>query len=133
MNQNKTMKRIRLMLLVLLLLSQWAWGSLKSNNLLNFCSEYFGGSTNVEAIMQSGTCVGYVMGIIELHTSLKTQGHIAENLWCIPTAADNDQLIGTVFEYLETHPEQLHFSASTLVGTALVEAFPCNINDSLSE
>jgi hypothetical protein len=58
---------------------------------------------------------GYVMGIADSHSGVL----------CIQPGVNFGQLIDIVTQYLETHPAERHWSAATLVLTAIAQQFPC--------
>jgi hypothetical protein len=66
-----------------------------------------------------GFCVGYVVGVFE-------QARDSKEKICVPPKATESQLGRVVTKWLEKNPDKLHFSASSLVRTALIDAFPCN-------
>ena len=46
--------------------------------------------------------------------------------FCLPNGVTNGQLLEMTKKYLEDHPEQLHFIASSFLLEMIGEAFPCN-------
>ena len=65
---------------------------------------------------QQGYYDGFVSGV--LTTTTQTL--------CIPGDVKLSQLWDVFFNYLQNHPEQRQYSASSLVVTSIVQAFPCN-------
>lgn len=70
---------------------------------------------------QAGECLGFIEGVLDATTSYpQASTHI-----CFPNGSMSGTLIEIVTDYLDKHPENRHFSATSLVITALQEAFPC--------
>ena len=70
----------------------------------------------------NGLCYGYVTAIAEVaRGSDGLYGHHA----CLPEHTTRRQTVEIVKRYLEQHPEQRHYGASSLVAEALAGAFPC--------
>ena len=63
----------------------------------------------------NGLCYGYVTAIAEV--ARESDGLYGHHAW--------RQTVEVVKRYLEQHPEQRHYGASSLVAEALAEAFPC--------
>ena len=76
----------------------------------------------------AGSYVGYIQGLIDLHTDLSDPeiGIIETKLFCMPANSQPGQAFNAVIQYLEAHPEKRRFTASSLVATALWETFPCD-------
>lgn len=75
-----------------------------------------------------GAFVGYVQGFIDLHTDLSDDeiGIIKAPFFCPPRNTQLAQMLDAVMRYLEAHPEKRRFTGSSLVASALWEAFPCD-------
>lgn len=75
-----------------------------------------------------GTFSGYVQGFIDLHTDLSDReiGIIKAPFFCPPRNTQTAQMLDAVMRYLEVHPEKRRFTGSSLVASALWEAFPCD-------
>ena len=75
----------------------------------------------------AGSYTGYIQGLIDLHTDLSDReiGIIKNKVFCLPESARLDQAFVAVIRYLEAHPEKHDFTGSSLVASALWEAFPC--------
>ena len=65
-----------------------------------------------------GFCVGYVVGVIDQARDTKEE-------LCIPTEAIQSQVARVATKWFDSNPDRLHFSASSLVRTALNESYPC--------
>ena len=71
-------------------------------------------------------CSGYVTGIADYQDTLLAWSELDERYFCLPDDATTMQLVKVVTKYLNEHPEDLHLSASSEVGNALWNAFPCS-------
>ncbi len=76
----------------------------------------------------AGLYTGYIQGLIDLHRDLSDPeiGIIKLKVFCVPASAQSGQAFNIVIRYLEAHPEKHDFTASSLVASALWEAFPCD-------
>ena len=83
-----------------------------------------------------GQCVAYIAGVedgVDLERDLSTPQWDPKDvvlksprkLWCTPAKTVPQQLASVVIKHLQNHPEVLHNSASSEVGAAFREAFPC--------
>ena len=90
-----------------------AWES--GNDLLSKCEQ--------EGDFFEGVCVGYILGIMDGHDALIVWGELNEPTFCRPDGLSVRQVQAVVIKYLKEHPEDLHKVASSLVLTALTEAF----------
>ena len=72
-------------------------------------------------------CGGYIAGVSDAYAtpSGAHDGKLAVRSWCPPQDASLGQQTAVVSKWLDSHPEQWHFSAAVLVAQALAEAFPC--------
>jgi Rap1a immunity proteins len=66
---------------------------------------------------QSGSCIGYVMGVADALTSLR--------VICTPDHSTVGQMRDIVKNQLRAHPERRHLPAATEARLALQQAFPC--------
>jgi hypothetical protein len=124
-----TMKRKRLLLLVLLLVSQGVGATehthfFTGSTILKFCKAYVD-SKNVQDIADGNVCVGYVAGINDMKKTLLYWDDITKR-WCEPASVTASKLVRVYLKYLEEHPEKLLFPASDLLTFAFHDAFPCN-------
>jgi hypothetical protein len=78
-----------------------------------------------ESTFEIGICGGYLTGTAD---TLETVEVWTEPMGeaCIPSNATISQLIKVVVKHMQEHPENLHFTATSLVLTGLREAFPCD-------
>jgi hypothetical protein len=80
-----------------------------------------GNYTTQQAI--DGTfCRGYVAGAVDQMVALSLQ---TTTLYCIPSNADNDQILRVVLKYLKDNPATLNYPAAALISKAIIAAFPC--------
>jgi len=107
------MKQI-VMFLLLVLYSGIAFaGFFDGNKLLEDCE-----SSNA---IESVACIVYIAGVSDASQE-KTWDGLS---YCTPDNAAIKQYMKIVTKYLNEYPERLHYSAYTLVQSALLEAFPC--------
>jgi hypothetical protein len=79
----------------------------------------------LEQVRDSAYCVGYLNGMIEVHTILAGAGR-ARPQWCLPEAGiSNAEAQKVIIKWADDHPERLHESARVEIMIALVTAFPC--------
>ena len=92
----------------------------------------FAGFENGEALLSKclsengysfGVCRGYLEGIHEAQEALIHWGK-ADPVFCPPRGVTPGQLKTIVIEHMKQHPEDLHFSAGSIVINALSVAFP---------
>jgi len=99
------------------------------NGVLENCQKYLKVASNLtgaetfEDGIAGGLCIGYMAGVTE--TVRIWQQGTEKQTYCLPEAAENNQLIRVTIKYLEDNPAELHKNASLLVQFALIEAFPC--------
>ena len=95
---------------------------LTGNELLRRCSS---------SSYNQGLCHGYIEGVLDEGELANTQKNLnryfLRSKWrvCIPIAVRSAQLEDIVKKFLTNEPEIRHFSAASLVGAALANAFPC--------
>jgi Rap1a immunity proteins len=63
------------------------------------------------------SCLGYIEGVADLMTALDKT--------CLSGNVTSRQATDIVMKYLRDHPESRHYSASSIAGLALQQAFPC--------
>ena len=96
------------------------------NELLSKCKATLKTTTDPKDIPDANFCLGFIVGVAD--TSITYHGlYNAPHLVCIPADAKipHTQLATVVVKYLENHPDQLHYEASSTVIAALREVFPC--------
>ena len=69
--------------------------------------------------MYRGYCYGFIDGVAAL---LRRE---PIHTVCAPSGVTSGQLTDIIVKYLRDHPAKRHYEASSLVGLALMEAFPC--------
>jgi hypothetical protein len=67
--------------------------------------------------IEAGAYMGYIQAISDAFDDV---------MFCLPGNATVGQSSDVVMRYLEAHPEKRHYTADSLAGAALSEAFPCN-------
>ena len=97
------------------------------NQLLEECNHVINAldneNTNIDQIA-AALCLGYVQGVHDLYAALKN-GEFIVSQYCKPQNAPVSQMLRVIMKYLKDHPENLNYSASSLIIKALGEAFPC--------
>jgi hypothetical protein len=81
-----------------------------------------GGNYTTQQAIDGTFCRGYIAGAVDQMVGLSVQ---TTTVYCIPSNADNDQLIRVVLKYLNDNPATLNYPAGALVAKAIVAAFPC--------
>ena len=80
-----------------------------------------GDTKDASGFLVRGYCVGYIKGIADAMNGDSLSGFRA----CMPSGLIVSQVVGIVRQYMNTHPESLHFAASGLVALSFATAFPC--------
>lgn len=81
-----------------------------------------GGNFTTQQAIDGTFCRGYVAGAVDQMVGLSVQ---TTTVYCIPSNADNDQLVRVVLKYLNDNPATLNYPAGALVAKAIIAAFPC--------
>jgi hypothetical protein len=87
------------------------------NSLFALCSKAQG--TN----WQSGFCTAYMTAIAD---AMDNGNDVATYRACIPPQVGGKQIASIGVLYLKQHPDQLHYSAHSLIAAALQKSFPCS-------
>ena len=72
----------------------------------------------------AGRCFGFLSGVADLYDIMTSEGLVKPS-YCPPVNVSLIRMINVVVNYLQQHPEDLHYSASSLVMAAYADAFPC--------
>ena len=80
-----------------------------------------GDAKDSSGFLVHGYCVGFIKGIADAMNDNPLNGFKA----CLPPGLIVTQITGIVRQFLNAHPESLHFAASGLVALSLATAFPC--------
>nr|WP_298689549.1 Rap1a/Tai family immunity protein [uncultured Dongia sp.] len=78
---------------------------------------------SVETGARYGECLGYLMGIADLHATLVRAGDTT-CLFDIPPQVTAGQMRAVYMKWMNEHPAEWHLTASSLVISALIEGFP---------
>jgi hypothetical protein len=70
-----------------------------------------------------GKCIGYVQGIADAAATLANSGD-AKCLFAIPRGVTAGQIRDVVVKWLTDHPQDRHYTASSLAISAFIDAFP---------
>jgi len=71
-----------------------------------------------------GACAGFILGAVDATSAVERRDGIAKR-YCAPRNAEVGQMARVILKWLADHPEDLHYDASSLVITALINAWPC--------
>ncbi len=63
------------------------------------------------------SCLGYIVGVADT-------ARLFPKPICVPEGVTAGQLRAVVLKYMEEHPEDRHYSGTSVVGSALLGAFP---------
>ena len=75
-----------------------------------------GAYKTLQAAYEGGLGQGYVAGVVDAKNGAA---------FCVPSGLRFNQTEEITFNYLNSHPEERHLSAWSLVVTAMSEKFPC--------
>ena len=101
-----------------LLIEPTAAGRFSGNFLYELCDKAQG--TN----WRDGICTGYMTAIGD---AMDNSNNVAGYRACIPPQVTSRQITSLGMQYLKQHPDELHYSAHSLVAAALQKAFPCSV------
>jgi len=120
------MRPMRIVLLAATMMFALPAGAADGNELYKWGMQWKRGDSQNSP--DPGAFTGYVQGFIDLHTDLSDAeiGIIKAPFFCPPRHTQLAQMLDAVMRYLDTHPEKRRFTGSSLVASALWEAFPCN-------
>jgi hypothetical protein len=76
-------------------------------------------------IFKENRCTAYVMGIEDTIERLYAWGLLSKRKFCVPPGVSIKQLTGIFIEHANKYPENLKYSASSMVMNAFYVAFPC--------
>lgn len=77
-------------------------------------------------LVDAGKCSAYVQGVVDTIQNLRQSPLIPKRtLFCPPDEITGDEAVRITIKYLDDHPEDLHYAASSNVWTALHNVFPC--------
>jgi hypothetical protein len=113
--------------LVWSLSSQIAYGAqfyLSGNQLQEKCNAYI----TQDDVKTSAQCLGYIQGIADMH-SLLVALEVTDVRWCAPGETTPNQMAVMVIQFMQKNPALLKLAGSSLVDQALIEAFPCSVDD----
>jgi Rap1a immunity proteins len=75
------------------------------------------GRTDPARLTAAGVCVGFIVGVVETLRSV--------NLSCIPKDTSNVDLVRTVLNEIENHPERIRQDFGFSVRAAMMKSWPC--------
>jgi hypothetical protein len=94
-----------------------AGGSTTGNQLKEYCSAPKGSPA-------WSVCYGYISGAVDAFGALAGL-HLVDPMICTPPTVTVGQVFAVAQKYLDEHPDQLHFDASSILLEAVGKAFPC--------
>ena len=97
---------------------------LNGSQLQEKCNAYI----TQDDVKTSAQCLGYIQGIADMH-SLLVALEVTDVHWCAPDETTPNQMAVMVLQYMQKNPALLKLAASSLVDQALIEAFPCSVDD----
>ncbi|QHA89285.1 Rap1a/Tai family immunity protein [Serratia rhizosphaerae] len=77
------------------------------------------GVATVAEALNGGMFMGYVAGVFDTYSMQGNRNICPDAGMSVGTASD------AVMQYLNDHPEQLHYSAPSVIMLALAAAYPC--------
>ncbi|HEJ9093844.1 Rap1a/Tai family immunity protein [Serratia odorifera] len=77
------------------------------------------GTATVAQALDGGMFMGYVAGVFDTYSMQGNRNICPDTGMSVGMASD------AVMQYLNEHPEQLHYSAPSVIMLALSSAFPC--------
>ena len=95
---------------------------MSGSSLLLECQE-FTGQASFRGNPSANTCHSYVLGVHDMIQDFEARNQTT--YYCGPQNPDTYQLALIVKKFLQDHATSLHYSASSLVLSALSEAYPC--------
>jgi hypothetical protein len=98
--------------------------AITGNKLIEYCESYGVEKKTPTGFQKSAWCTGYILGVVSgmIYLDFKNQ-------FCIPSKnVTNEQITKVVIKYLKENPQRLHEIYTSLIFTAISEAFPCKQN-----
>jgi hypothetical protein len=71
-------------------------------------------------------CMGYIAGTLDSFRGLAKTSPL--KFFCEPKGVTGEQIMLMTVKYLDQHPEDLHYGASSLILNMMVSTFPCPKN-----
>ena len=85
---------------------------------------FFTGIDLIVACANPLVCEAFLIGVMDAHQTHSDWGRI-QPLVCLGEEIENTELMAATLAYLETHEDQLGFTAGSLVLLALAETYAC--------
>jgi hypothetical protein len=113
-----------LVVLAALLLLEGGQALADGHNLLVACKMLRQKTATDYNALQSGLCIGLIQGVRQ---TLMAYADVLpkEHRVCVPRSVNNEQSVGIVVDYLESHPNQLYLPETALAIQAHREAYVC--------
>ena len=91
----------------------------RGNELLTKCTD---DKKSKKSMQESALCVGYIAGVLDQFDGQRSENNQKA---CLPSGVTLRQMKAVVVKYIRGNPEQLHFSAETLIVLSAKKAFAC--------
>ena len=101
----------------LFILSFPSYAHSESNDIYKGCKEILNNNGGVQYFLQ-GACFGYIHGIARSVSP-------SSNNMCVPRNATRINMIQSVVDFIEKHPDVLELEFYLITQMALVERWPC--------
>jgi hypothetical protein len=100
------------------------------NEFIRMCSAIDKSGKSDEEMVRATACVYYVTGVVDgIHLewafAYANTNKESPTPFCLPNKVEGGQIVRVTIEFLRNHPERAHSATSTVIGSALQEAFPC--------
>ena len=70
-------------------------------------------------------CNAYIAGVLDMARDVDATGSAGGRLFCKPLDVSANELTNKVKQYLKDNPEQLSYSASSIVLEMMIHSYPC--------
>jgi hypothetical protein len=104
-------------LIVACLSASTASAEVMGNDLKEYCR--FVPTMNQSTAM----CLGYISGTLDTIRGMGVM--LKKKLACEPPGVTGDQIVSMTIKYMADHPENLHFTGSSLILNLYTKSFPC--------
>jgi len=75
-------------------------------------------------------CIAYTEGVVQgalTESALESAGKGTPTPFCVPSEADNGQMVRIALKQIRKNPEQSHLPTVFLLLDAMKQAFPCTV------
>lgn len=104
---------MRPLIVVLCFCSVSVYAGQTGNEILNICKQD-----------NNPSCLAYISGVVDAQAG--TYGTVkGGKFYCVPEEATYGQVTAVARKFLIENPENLHYTAESIIGRSLELAFPC--------